>query len=452
MPPEELTRSGRYDEAHRVARAAVAAAPSARNWAVMSNVLFELGHIAQAHEAALKAVRYDPKLPAAIAALGSAGLQRGLVTEAWQALEELRSRNPQDPNVVILLVQLYQEHDKYAEALDVLTPALTRDPADPDLRLNRAVCQIELDRLDDAMADLEIVLARFPLHVNALVWRSMLYTLTGQPERAAADATYARRLSELSVMVCVADAIAKMTGGDLDGARRAVQRAGRLAPGSAQMSHLAATVEMVAGEHQMALGHANSDVMAGPSTVRHLAAVRMSAHLALGDHRQAMSAANDVLAIKPTDLDALSTRSLLLFHDDRYDDALRDADHVLKQRPDDAHVHAIRGFIHLMAGRWGAAAEDAEQAMNGDDRQAALFVHGSASVELGQSARAVQDLAALRQSAADGTYVELLQARILGARKPSARGTANRTEMLSATRAVLDGVRIVVDVIKLFGS
>jgi hypothetical protein len=83
-----------------------------------------------------------------------------------------RSLAPHEPLGIGLLALLLDEHQQQDDAIALLNASITRDPFDNSLRLVRA--SVLSEESHSALSDIDIVLARSPEHVEAMVGRAAI--------------------------------------------------------------------------------------------------------------------------------------------------------------------------------------------------------------------------------------------------------------------------------------
>ena len=119
--------------------------------------------------------------------LGLARLEAGLWTGAVEALEQARSRSPEDPEIVTDLGFAYQQIEEYQSAVEQYEAAIDLRPQQTDLYLAAARLYERLDRSREALNYYRELTERLPPNQQELIWRRVgeLYMNLNQPEEAA---------------------------------------------------------------------------------------------------------------------------------------------------------------------------------------------------------------------------------------------------------------------------
>lgn len=114
------------------------------------------------------AVKADPGLTAAQAALGMGFMAKGQWPFAEQALANAHKQAPNNFSVSRALLEALRRQGKQAECLALVEELLAAQPGDAALRVLRAELQVGLGRNDQALADMQAMLAQHPSHPQAL--------------------------------------------------------------------------------------------------------------------------------------------------------------------------------------------------------------------------------------------------------------------------------------------
>ncbi len=140
------------------------------------------------------AVKADPGLTAAQAALGMGFLAKGQWPFAEQALANAHKQAPNNFSVARALLEALRRQGKVAECLALVEELLAAQPGEPALRVLRAELQVALGRHDEALSDMQAMLAQQPAHPQALGIVLELLRLAGRSEEGVplADAAIAR--------------------------------------------------------------------------------------------------------------------------------------------------------------------------------------------------------------------------------------------------------------------
>lgn len=131
-------RAGRYEEAERVARQAIADAPTAESWDVLSCALRALSKGQEALGAADEALRLDPGNPPALNSRALALLMVGRDQESLAVLDNLVERGIVAPVIWLNRATVLERLGRGAEAAAVLADAAARWPHYPNLQAQLA--------------------------------------------------------------------------------------------------------------------------------------------------------------------------------------------------------------------------------------------------------------------------------------------------------------------------
>jgi len=155
---------------------------NAEAWRTLGDLLFVAGD-ARGAEAAFaehdRAMVQDPQLKPAAEAL-----HFGRITEAEQVLRPLAASNPDDPDVVGLLAEVYARQRRYADAATLFAHVLDQTPEDDRARFRLARALFHQQRAAEALPHLERLLAAEP---NNAAYQNLMaanLALLGEFERA----------------------------------------------------------------------------------------------------------------------------------------------------------------------------------------------------------------------------------------------------------------------------
>jgi tetratricopeptide (TPR) repeat protein len=399
---------------------------------------WHLGHDAAAMADASRAIQVAPNDPLVRTVHGLTSLSVGALHDAWADAETARGLAPDEPLGIGLLALLLDEHQQQDDAIALLNAAITRDPFNNDLRLVRA--NVLSAEPHSALSDLDIVLARSPEHVQAMVARALIDEDTAQrlldravelaphyatafafralrraltdPEAARADADYAYRLSQGSAESILVIVMLDLGAGDLEGARN-----------------------RLAGLHQ-----------GQPSTVATAWTGYAEVAFARGKEAAALESLNRALDARPTHGHALALRAMIRLEEDDHDGARRDAREALARDSNDAIALSVEASLAMLRQDWRATVDHADHALRQDPHSViALFDHGLASAHLGDFAASRQRALELRQMSATD-LADPLEGLV---RKLEATAPGQRSA-LTSTREAADIIKTAIDIARAF--
>lgn len=127
-------RAGRYDEAEKAARHAIAAAPSVSAYTTLAAALREQGKANEALAAADEALRLAPDDAGAIHSRAAALLKAGRAEEALRLIDGLVAQGVDAPAIHLNRGKALLALKREREARDAFAEGVRRHPADPDLQ------------------------------------------------------------------------------------------------------------------------------------------------------------------------------------------------------------------------------------------------------------------------------------------------------------------------------
>lgn len=167
-----------------------------------SEAAYFLGRLEQKEERVEEAMSWYRKVespeqrPQAVAALAGLLAEQGQLSEAREALQDLRIASPEQSVWLYLQeADLLKEHGTSTDVWAVYEKGLRAHPDDPDLLYARAIYAAGQDRLDIMEADLHAIIAKDPSHADAL--NALGYTLAEKTDRYQEALGYIRKALEL---------------------------------------------------------------------------------------------------------------------------------------------------------------------------------------------------------------------------------------------------------------
>jgi tetratricopeptide (TPR) repeat protein len=153
-------RQQRLVEAEQLLRRGLQRAPNeARLHGALGDLLAAAGNPIAALDSYRTALRLEPGLTAARAALARAALAAGLAGEAEEAARRVLAEQP-GAEAWDLLGAALRAQDRLEEAVAAGDEALTLSPGNASARYNRAVAMARIGRNEEALAELDSLIAR----------------------------------------------------------------------------------------------------------------------------------------------------------------------------------------------------------------------------------------------------------------------------------------------------
>jgi tetratricopeptide (TPR) repeat protein len=106
---------------------------------------------------------------------------------AEELLLDMLTRNPDEEQVVTMLLEFYVQTKRLAEGLEVIEKQLRRSPENPQYLFARGIVYMHLQKYDEAVRSLNEVLQKQPRQVNALFNRALCLLLAGRLNEAKRD-------------------------------------------------------------------------------------------------------------------------------------------------------------------------------------------------------------------------------------------------------------------------
>lgn len=229
-----------------------------------------LGHASEADRSYARAVALRPDLPSPLNLYGRFCYLRGDFPRAVDLFRRVTEILPDSPRGYTNIGAAYQALGRYDDAATAYRRALSLGP-NGTAWSNLGACQYSLGRYADAARSFEQATRLTPAHYLCWVNLGDAYRMV-PAEAAKAAAAYERALSlahqteavnpnDAVVRAVSAGVLAKK--GDLAGAKKEIDRALRLNPTDPNVLYQAATVSLLAGEHDRAVNWAVRAIRSG---------------------------------------------------------------------------------------------------------------------------------------------------------------------------------------------
>lgn len=223
---------GRHEEALSACDAGLEIAPQeALLWLGKGNVLYAKNQLDGAQHAFDQVLKLEPRQADALHNMGLIHELREDHERALGFVSRAHDLVPSSQTYLASHARLLTRCHRYEEARGVLGAALHSDPDHPDLRISLAVLEDELDRHELAISHLDSVLARHPLHAQALAQKASCLLALRRHVEAAVCAQAAVRSAPGLVQGWNLLGIAWMMTHQLTQAREALLKAVEIDPG-----------------------------------------------------------------------------------------------------------------------------------------------------------------------------------------------------------------------------
>ncbi|MER5262569.1 tetratricopeptide repeat protein [Actinosynnema sp. NPDC002837] len=387
----------RYDEAERVAGAAVAAVPSvprlhvehawvlsdqhrhdealaavdralaldpAHRWALESRIdlLQSLGRTDDALEQAADAADRHPSDVMFLVSTAWLHAARDEHDRAMEHLDRAAAITPTHESVVRSRISILVSADRYDEAEAAAGVGLAHYPDDPDLQFTLAGVHLGRGETDLAVACCDRALAGVPRHAPALRRKIMVLRDAGRSEEALETGERALAWHPRDPAIHLALARLHADEGRHGEALDHVERALVVTPRDTNalqaridcLGHLGRREEAAqAGRDAVALRPDDPDL-----GVEHAWALS-----ALDLEDEAVEAVTGALRLSPDHAWALRSRVRFLTYAKRFDEAASAAADAVRRQPDDAELHVTIARLHIARGRLDEAVASAERAL-----------------------------------------------------------------------------------------
>jgi tetratricopeptide (TPR) repeat protein len=270
---EMYRQKGLLAEAEEAARRAVAMAPLlVSGWNNLGIVLQEAGKFAESLECLERVIALQPDWAEALNNLANTSRRLGRMDRAEQHYRRALALNPAYAEAHSNLAFLLSTQGRYDEAAAAAQRAIELNPRLVDAYLNLAEVEISRHRHDAALRALDMLAAFAPQHPAALAARAKTLTQVERLDEALAFARQAVMLAPESSEVHHTLAMVLQALGQTDGALDQFEQA-ELLPGAVAEEALIgrATLLMEAGRQGEALATFDRALRAFPGSVRALA-------------------------------------------------------------------------------------------------------------------------------------------------------------------------------------
>ena len=340
----------------------------------LARARLELGEIESAETLFRRSLERDrPMAAAAHAGLARIAVARGRHAAAAEHYAEALALQPRATRLHYPLALALKELGETARSQEHLrrrgdAPVGFPDPLAEGIDREAGGAALHVNRAGIALAEgrHEVALAEYRLAV-------------------AADPANATARNELGMLLAA--------GGDLAGARRELEEAGRLEPDNPAHMEALARVLAAGGDEEAALPLFRQAVMLDPG--RAAGHLQLAAALARsGRYAEARASFDRVLELDPADLVARRGRAEVLLELGLADQAAEELELVLRSQPDDTRARLRLGEARQSQGDTVAALAEFETALAGSlaprERAAALLGAGNVLLAAGEHAAAIE--------------------------------------------------------------
>lgn len=356
-----------------------------------------------------EALRFHPRLAHAWYHRGFAHSQTGRYEDAAKDFSETIRLDPKFVSAHNGLGFVKYHLRDLDGALPPLDEALRLFPDYAEARSNRALVRAEKQDLEGAMEDAERAVRLEPRADKSWASRAFVHYHAKRYEEAIRDLGEAIRVSRAPSPLYVRRSMARRASGDAAGARLDLDEALRLDPDAEEAYFQRALLRREQGDYAGAIE--DLDDVVGRNPKRFEAFVeRAHAHAARGHVKEALENYGKALELSPGHVPTRIARGHLLVElAEKPDEALKDAEEVLRGNPENAEALNLRGRAkHAKGDEAGAIADFTEALRRKEDYSEAFRNRGEVRMLLREFPAAIEDLSeALRLDPMD------LKARML---------------------------------------
>jgi tetratricopeptide (TPR) repeat protein len=279
---------------------------------------------------------------------------------AARLLENILPSYPQDPTTWFSLGNCYLDLQQFADAEGCFDAAIALH-ADFTLAYeHRGLARLKLQRFQEARKDFDHVLTRHPTQIPALVNRALVLVELGEIEDAIQDLTTALASEHCPTRVHFLRSQLRGRCGDLRGAAEDRAVGLGLTPQD-ELSWIARGLARMNPDGEAALSDFREALKLNPKSQP---ARQNMAHVlseALDRTSEAIDVLSELLALNPTDSDALVSRGVLYARLGQVEKAKADADVAMRQGDRALHVYQAACIYALTSRNHPADAEIAIQ-------------------------------------------------------------------------------------------
>lgn len=338
----------------------------------------------------MAALKADPNLSAGERELGAVYLRRAELAVRGRALQDEYAQSD-TPEARRLREQALSHFKRFAE--------LSSDTL--DVKFARASLDLLESHPAEALRKATELIQESPRPEYYLL-RSRAQAALNRPKEALADAEEVLRRQRNHFDVMRHMAMVRYRAGDLDQAVKEIDRLLALKPDDAQATTLRASCLARSGRLEEAMrGLADDPTL----NANHLFTRAWTSYLA-GKRDEAMRDIEAILKDRPDDTEALDLKALMLLGADRYAEAIRVYDQIVKVDPGSSSGYSGRAAMKVLTEDYLGAHQDADAALRLDPEDTtALVSRGKANRKLGRRDAAVADYrAAAKRPPSKSTY------------------------------------------------
>jgi tetratricopeptide (TPR) repeat protein len=337
-----------------------------------------------------------PPTAESLLAHARAAWRRGDLDQAMRCVGSALATQPEHPGALHLLARITARQGNAGAALDMAARAAALQPDDPDIRQEMAMLLARQDRLDEAIAGFDVVLALAPEHAGALLNRAVALHRLGRLPDALAGLDRLVRLHPGLAAGWTARAAVLEALRRLPAAVASEARAAALLPGQAAAQTRLARLLARAGDAEAALAHFALAVQLSPQDPDPLIG-RALIWQSLWRHEEALRELEAAAALAPDEAAVLDAQAASLAALGRWPEAdasrarrLQALDRAVADNPDQPEPRRRRAMLLYHLDRFEEALADHEASAPPASRSAqAWFERGALLSALGRETEAL---------------------------------------------------------------
>ena len=354
---------GDVDLATAYLKKAVAEKPQAANFRVgLAASLLEYGDRPQAIAQLEKAVELDPGMITADLLLIRSYLENKQFDKALTEIAALEKKEPKNPTVLNLKGAAYVGKGDYASARAAFEQAFALEPPSVGAAMNLAQLDLKEKNPEAARKRFEAVLAKDGTNVKAMIGLAAVAAAIGDEAGYVAWLEKAVKAAPSVAGPRVALANYHLRKGNIQKSLELALGAQTASPDNPQALDLLAGVQLAAGDAASAAATYRKLVTLMPENpvVHYRLAM---AQAAAKDPEAAKASLHKALELAPTFFDAEVLLATIDLRTGQYDDALKLAREIKKQRPQSAIGLTLEGDILMAQKQFAAAARTYDKAL-----------------------------------------------------------------------------------------